>query len=76
MRRQSSKRAPPSYEIECQVDGKTYRSRYTVSGGLVTVNWVYGTKSAVPGASGPEFIARLLLAELVRDAIRDGYLTL
>lgn len=74
MPRRTNQNSPTTYETECQVDGTTYRSRYSLSSGMVTVNWAYGSKSAVPGASGHEFIARLLLQELVREAIRMGYL--
>jgi hypothetical protein len=73
MPRRTSKQPPISHETECQVGGKSYKARYSVSGGLVTVSWVYGQKSAVPGASGAAVIARLLLQELVQDAIRNGY---
>ena len=68
------KKQPMRHEVSCEFDGKLYSSRYVIDGGLVTVTHVlYGTKSAVPGAS-PDVMARLLLHELLTDAKRQGRL--
>jgi len=68
------KRQSTYHDISLEENGKTHRARYTVSSDFVTVTWAFGQKSAMARASGAEFIARLLLRELVQDALRYGYI--
>jgi hypothetical protein len=73
MPRKSAPRPPVRSDVECELDGKTYRGTYEVSRGLLTVSWAYGSKSAAPGAA-PNVLARIMLRELVQDAKRQGLL--
>lgn len=61
-----AKKEPPSEEVTIERGGITYRGRYTVSGGIVTVTTLdYGHKATQVGGSPPLTIARILLRELV-----------
>jgi hypothetical protein len=58
-------------EITVIIDGKTYEGTYYVQQSLVYVQSASGGKATQVGGSRPEFIARLLLSELVREG-RDN----
>lgn len=60
-------------DVECEYEGKTYSGTYEVTRGMLTVSWLYGSKSATPG-SRPDILARLMLRELIEDAQRRGLL--
>jgi hypothetical protein len=53
------------------VDGRQHSARYEVTGNMLRVTSVFGTKSAQLGRLPPEVIARILLGEQIADAERD-----
>jgi hypothetical protein len=58
-------------EITVIIDGKTCEGTYYVEQSIVYVQSASGGKATQAGGSRPEFIARLLLSELVREG-RDN----
>lgn len=65
-------RSPIRYDVETEVDGEVHRGSYEVSGGMLTVKSMWGSKSTQPGAR-PDVLARILLAELVREEKGKGW---
>ena len=63
----SSQRPPADDEVQVEHKGKTYRGRYSVTGGVVTVTWSLLSRSTQIGGSAPAVLARMLLKELIRD---------
>ena len=63
---------PVRTEIQCEVNGKTYEGKYHVNKGVLYVDCAYGSKNA-HGSSASEVIAKMVLAEIVRDAISKGH---
>jgi hypothetical protein len=54
-------------KITVIIDGKTCEGTYYVQQSIVYVQSASGGKAIQVGGSRPEFIARLLLSELVRE---------
>ena len=73
MAKRSSNRPPLTSQVECEYGGKIYRGTYYTSGGLLTVDCEFGSKSASPGA-GPNVLAKIMLRELIQEADRKGML--
>jgi hypothetical protein len=68
-----TRRAPPRLlePVEFEANGVTYRGSYYVEKGMVTVNSMYGTRSATVSASNA-MLARMMLRELVQEATIRG----
>lgn len=62
-KKQSSRPRPTEFEID--VEGKPFKGRFVVEGGMITVSSAYGSKRTHVGASLPEVLARIMLSELV-----------
>ena len=54
-------------EITMTRNDKTYSAFYRVEGGVVTVTTISGRKSTQVGGSTAEFVARMLLRELIDE---------
>jgi len=59
------------HDVKIEHGGKTYRGSYEVSGGMITVAWEFGSKSARDSASN-ESLAKIMLRELVEEAQAKG----
>jgi hypothetical protein len=53
--------------VEIEFEGKTYTGSYTVEQGMITVSNLYGRKVTQVGSSSPASLARIMLAEIVRE---------
>jgi hypothetical protein len=53
--------------ISVDIDGKTYKGHFEVSGGVLTVTAAYGQKATQLGQMLPTVLAAILLGELVRE---------
>ncbi len=56
-------------DIECKVDGKTYSGTYTWEAGYINVSYDGNSRKAHCPQTNAESMARLILAELVRESI-------
>lgn len=65
---------PNSRAVTIDYKGKTYKGSVTSTPKLVTVDSAWGSKSAVPHASGADVLAPMMLRELVQEAIARGEL--
>jgi hypothetical protein len=53
--------------ISVEIDGKTYKGNFEVSGGVLTVMAAYGQRATQLGQMLPTVLAAMLLRELVRE---------
>ena len=54
-----SKKQPKEYPVTVEIEGKRYTGFYTVSSGIVTVEFDWGERSTQTGPRGAEQTARL-----------------
>ena len=65
-RRGQSQQQPPM-EVSLERNGKTYTGTYTVTSGIVTVEYDMRRKATQEGGTGAYRVARLLLSEMVSE---------
>ena len=66
----SVERAPAGRTIQINLRGKVYEGTYCLNGPMITVDTLlFGTKRQLVGDHAPEALAKLMLAELVDDAL-------
>ena len=63
-----SKKQPKEYPVTVEIEGKRYTGFYTVSSGIVTVEFDWGERSTQTGPRGAEQTARLVFLEVLRRA--------
>ena len=65
-----------TFEFSAIVDGKLYEGRFMVTRENITVSSEYGSKTTQVGKTPAKTLARIILAEIVRDELRNrGSLT-
>lgn len=62
-----SKNEPPQYELHARIKGKMHSATYTISDGLITVQYMGRQKTTQIGGSPHDVIGRMLLRELVDE---------
>ena len=62
---------PRSYDVQTNLDGKTYKGTYTVKDGAITVTYMGRTKTTQLGglAGSPGSLATAMLSELIRELV-------
>lgn len=58
---------PPRYPVTGEIDGKTYKGNYWITGKILTVSTGMGGKSKQVGSAPAETLAKQLLQELAKE---------
>ncbi len=61
-------RPGPRFGISVEFNGKPYGGTYSIDSGVVTLNSIYGRRSAPIRRSSPHAVARLLFFEILQGA--------
>ena len=69
------KNTPTSYEVTVKFEGNEYSAHYSVTSTVVTVNSIYGSKSAQIGGSSASLMAGILFREILQSAKDLGELS-
>jgi hypothetical protein len=66
----SVERAPAGRVVQINLRGKAYEATYRIDGPMITVDTLlFGTKRQLVGDNAPDALAKLLLAELIDEAL-------
>ena len=66
----SVERTPAGRTVQINVRGENFEGTYCVNGPMITVDTLlFGTKRQLVGDHAPEALAKLMLAELLDDAL-------
>lgn len=60
--------------FEVDFEGETYKVKYSVDKGMITVWAASDSKSTQVGGSSPQVLAQIMAGELLADAKRKGLL--